>query len=79
MVAHSHVDFPSDLATMLTAAGAVVVYCDTSGVRTSAELPVFFGTTFGAPILLYELHVPCAPSNEARACNGAGGSRSMAV
>ena len=75
MVAHSHVDFPSDLATMLTAAGAVVVYCDTSGVRTSADLPVFFATAFGAPILLYELHIPCGPSNVARACSGAGGRK----
>ena len=77
MVAHSHVDFPSDLATMLTAAGAVVVYCDTSGVRTSADLPVFFATAFGAPILLYELHIPCAPGNVARACSGAGGRKSF--
>ena len=77
MVAHSHVDFPSDLATMLTAAGAVVVYCDTSGVRTSADLPVFFATAFGAPILLYELHIPCGPSNVARACSGAGGRKSF--
>jgi hypothetical protein len=73
MVAHSHVDFPSDLATILTAVGAAVVYSDTSGARTTVDIPGFFGTAFGAaPILLYELHVPCAPGNVLARASGVG-------